>query len=169
VQYAFLQKARMILRDLFDWSTAGIGVAGLALTVGAIWQATGAKKAATEARKAVYRRNAADAMVDIVRIAEQLNTSVLYERQVEASIQLRELVFRIPKDREEFANHLASDIDRLRYVESSCRRWADSLGQGEFPLSTAAKRELFNETLHTVQELSAIQGRLRRKIDEEVK
>jgi len=72
----------------------------LVLTVGAIWQATGAKKAATEARQAVYRRNAADAMVEIVRIAEQLNTSVLYERPVEASIQLRELVFRIPNDRE---------------------------------------------------------------------
>ena len=47
----------------------------MVLTVGAIWQATGAKKAATEARQAVYRRNAADAMVEIVRIAEQLNTS----------------------------------------------------------------------------------------------
>jgi hypothetical protein len=36
----------MILHDLFDWSSSGIGAAGLMLTAGALWQATGAKKAA---------------------------------------------------------------------------------------------------------------------------
>ncbi len=156
----------MIVHDLFEWSNAAVGVAGLALTVGAIWQATGAKKAARAAKEAVHQRSATDAMADIVRIAEQLNTSVLYERRVEASIQLRELVFRIPKDREEFANFLASDADRLKSVESICRRWADFLVQGEFPLNAAEKKYLFNETMNTVQELSAIQGRLRRKLDQ---
>jgi hypothetical protein len=142
---------------------------GLAFTLWAVRQATGAKRAAIEARKAVYRRNAADAMVEIVRIAEQLNTSVLYERRVEASIQLRELVFRIPKDREEFARFLGSDGDKLINVESSCKRWADFLVQGEFPLNAAEKRILFSETLNTVQELSAIQGRHRRMLDQEEK
>jgi ribosomal protein L31E len=157
----------MILHDLFDWTNSGVGVAGLALTVGAIWQATGAKKAAREARGAVYRRNAADAMVEIVRIAEQLNTSVLYERGTEASIQLRELAVRIPRDREEFAKFLASDAGKLTDVESTCNRWADFFAQGEFPLNAAQKRDLFIETLKTVQELSAIQGRLRRMLDQE--
>ena len=129
----------MILHDLFDWSNSGVGVAGLALTVGAIWQATGAKKAARDARSAVYHRNAADAMVEIVRIAEQLHISVLYERQAEASIQLRELAFRIPRDREEFADIVASDTAKLKDVESNCRRLADFLGQGKFPLNAAAK------------------------------
>jgi hypothetical protein len=159
----------MILHDMFDWSNSGVGVVGLGLTIGAIWQATGAKKAATDAKEAVYRRNAADAMVEIVRIAEQLNISVLYERRVEASIQLRELVFRIPKDREEFAIFLGSDGDKLRSIESSCKRWADFLVQGEFPLNAAEKKNLFNETLNTVQELSSIQGRLRRMLDQEEK
>jgi hypothetical protein len=60
----------MILHDLFDWSNSGVGVAGLVLTVGAVWQATGEKRAATEAKEAVNRRNAADAMMEVVRIAE---------------------------------------------------------------------------------------------------
>jgi hypothetical protein len=34
----------MILRDWFDWTNSGIGVAGLALTVGAVFQATGGKE-----------------------------------------------------------------------------------------------------------------------------
>jgi hypothetical protein len=159
----------LIQRDWFDWSNSGVGVVGLALTVGAFWQAAGAKQAAREAKTAIYRRNAADAMVEIVRAAEQLSTSVLYERRVEASIQLRELLFRIPKDREEFATLLAADADKLRNVESSCKLWADFLGQGEFPVSAAEKKYLFNETLSAVQELSAIQGRLRRAIDQEEK
>jgi hypothetical protein len=159
----------MVLHDWFDWSNSGVGIVGLALTLWAVVQATGAKQAAIGARSAVYRRNAADALVEIVRVAEQLNTSVLYERRIEASLQLRELIFRIPKDREEFANFLASDADKLRDVESSCKRWADFLGQGEFPLSAVAKKYLFNQTLNTVQELSAIQGRLRRMLDQEEK
>jgi hypothetical protein len=160
----------MILRDWFDWSNAGVGAAGLVLTVGAIWQATGAKRAAKEAREAVFRRNAADAMVDIVRIAEQLNTSVLYELWVEASMHLRELVFRISKDREEFASFLASDADRLRHVESNCVRWAaDILVRGKFPLRAAEKNDFFKDTLNSVQELSSIQGRLRRMLDREEK
>jgi hypothetical protein len=159
----------MILHDLFDWSNAGVGTAGLVLTAGAIWQATGAKRAALEAREAIYHRNAADAMEQIVRIAEQLNTSVLYERGIEASMQMRELVFRIPKDREEFASFLASDADKLRKVESDCIRWADILGQGEFPLAASTKKYLFTETLNAVQELSAIQGRLRKTLDQEEK
>jgi hypothetical protein len=108
-------------------------------------------------------------MVEIVRVADQLNMSVLYERRVEASLQLRELVFRIPKDREEFAKFLETDADKLREVESKCKLWADFLGQGEFPLNAAAKKLLFSETLNTVQELSAIQGRLRRRIGQEEK
>ncbi|MGA2251443.1 hypothetical protein [Terracidiphilus sp.] len=157
------------MHDLFDWTNSGVGVAGLALTAGAIWQATGAKKAAIDAKNSVYQRNVANAMVEIVRIAEQLNISVLYERHTEAGIQLRELMFRIPRDREEFADILAADADRLRNVESSCRRWADFLGTGQFPLNAEAKKLLISETLNTVQELSAIQGRLRRMIDGEEK
>jgi hypothetical protein len=108
-------------------------------------------------------------MMEVVRIAEQLNTSVLYERSVEARIQLRELVFRIPRDREEFTDILGSDADRLKQVESSCKRWADFLIQGDFPISTTEKQYLFKETLNTVRELSAIHGRLRRMLDREEK
>jgi hypothetical protein len=159
-----------IPRDWFDWTNATVGGVGLLLTLAAIWQATGAKTAARAARQAVDQRNAADALVEIVRIAEQLNTSVLYERRVEASMQMRELVFRIPRDREEFACFLASDGDKLRNMESNCIRWAAAiLVHGKFPLRAAEKNDLYKETLNTVQELSSIQGRLRRMLDQEEK
>jgi hypothetical protein len=109
-------------------------------------------------------------MVEIVRIAEQLNASVLYEQLPEASMQMRELVLRIPIVREEFASFFASDADKLRNVESNCiRRAADIRVHGRFPLSVAEKSDLIKETLNAVQELSAIQGRLRRMLDQEEK
>ncbi len=85
-------------------------------------------------------------------------------------MQMRELVFRIPKVREEFASFLASDGDKLRKVESNCIRWAANiLVHGRFPLSAAEKDDLFSETLDTGRELNAIQGRLRRMLDQEEK
>jgi hypothetical protein len=62
-----------MLHDWFDWSNAGVGVIGLGLTLLAVRQATGAKRAAKSARQAVYRRNTAE---DIGRIS-QLASSLL--------------------------------------------------------------------------------------------
>ena len=106
-------------------------------------------------------------MVEIVRVAEQLSTSVLYERGVEASLQLRELAFRIPRDREEFSMLLGQDADKLSDIELRCELWADVLSEQMFPVGMADKKRLIGETLNAVQELSAIQGRLRRAIDQE--
>lgn len=157
----------MILHDLFDWSNSGVGVAGLALTVGAIWQATGAKKAAREARQAVYHRNAADSFAEIVRLAEQFATWVECERRAEAAVQVREIVLRLARDRGQFDRFLASDTDMLRDIESRCRILADYLGKAEFPVGSRAKREMFNQTLWIVTELSGILGRIRGRIERE--
>jgi dsDNA-binding SOS-regulon protein len=157
----------MILHDLFDWSNAGVGGVGLLLTIAAIVQATGAKRAAREARQAVYHRNAADSFSEIVRLAEQFATWVECERRAEAVVQVREIVLRLARDRGEFDRFLASDADKLKDVESNCQRLADMLGQEEFPLSSSAKRDLFRDTLMIVQELSAVLGRVRAKGDQE--
>lgn len=104
----------MFLHDWFDWSNAGVGVAGLALTVGALAQATGAKRAARQAREAIGHGNAADSLSEMVRFAEQLATWVQCERRAEAIVQVREIVLRIARDRGEFDRFLASDADKLR-------------------------------------------------------
>jgi len=70
----------MYLRDWFDWSNAGVGVAALALTAGAIWQAAGAKTAAREARSAVFRRNAAEDLGRIRDMALDFASAVQTER-----------------------------------------------------------------------------------------
>jgi hypothetical protein len=157
----------MIAHDSFEWTNAAIGSVGLLLTVVAIVQATGAKRAATDAREAVHHRNAAESFAEIVRLAKQFATWVECERRSEAVVQVREIVLRIARDRGEFGRFLSFDADTLEGVESSCQRLADFLGQGEFPLSATAKADLFRETLKIVQDLGAVLGRVRARIEEE--
>jgi hypothetical protein len=157
----------MIPHDWFDWSNSGVGVAGLVLTLWAVRQATGAKKAATEARDAVQHQNAADSLAEIVRLSEQFATWVRCERRAEAVVQVREIVLRLARDRGQFDPYLGSDADRLKYVETTCLRLADLLGQEEFPDGPSEKRDLFSDTLMIVTELSAVLGRLRAQGDQE--
>lgn len=159
----------MIAHDSFEWTNAAIGSLGLLLTVVAIVQATGAKRVATEAREAVHHRNAADSFAEIMRFAEQFATWVECERRPEAVVQVREIVLRIARDRGEFGRFLSFDADTLKNVESSCQRLADSLGQGAFPLNAIAKAELFRETQKIVQDLGAVLGRVRARIEMEKK
>jgi hypothetical protein len=158
-----------IPRDWFDWTSLGVGSVGLFITLWAVWAATGAKQAAIEARKAVRHRNAADSFAEVVRLAEQFATWVECERRPEAAVQVREIVLRIARDRGEFGRFLSIDADTLGRVESSCRRLADFLGHEEFPDSTEAKREMLKESLWIVQELSAVLGRARARMEDERK
>ncbi|HTW81623.1 MAG TPA: hypothetical protein VME23_18900 [Terracidiphilus sp.] len=159
----------MILHDWFDWSNSGVGVTGLALTVGAIWQATGAKNAAREAREAVHQRNAADSFAEIMRLAEQFTTWVECERWAEAVVQIREISLRLARDKGEFSRFLDSDADKLEEVESDCRKLAGLLHGGAFPLGSRAKRDLFNDSLAIAHEISGILGRIRARAEMEGK
>jgi hypothetical protein len=85
----------MILHDLFDWSNAGVGAVGLILTVGAIWQATGAKRAAQDARKAVYRRDASDDVKRLERLASGLLTAIETDQFDLASHQAKGFYLRV--------------------------------------------------------------------------
>jgi hypothetical protein len=65
--------------DWFDWSNAGVGAAGLGLTLGAVWQAAGAKRAAQEARRAVYRRNSVEDITRIRDLALEFSSAIQTE------------------------------------------------------------------------------------------
>jgi hypothetical protein len=135
------------------------------LTLWAVAEATKAKEAAKQARKAVFHRNAADSFTEILRFAEQFATWVECERRAEAVVQIREIVLRLARDRGEFDRFLGSDGDKLVEVESNCKIMADFLSRGEFPFGAAAKRDLFNETLRIVRDLSEVLGRLRGRME----
>jgi hypothetical protein len=103
----------MILHDMFDWSNAGVGVAGLALTIAAIFQATGAKKAARQAREAVYRRNALDDVKRLERLASSLLTAIETEQYGLASHQSRDFISECRQVREHHRARLGKDGGKL--------------------------------------------------------
>jgi hypothetical protein len=74
-----------IPRDWFDWTNATIGVLGLGLTILAIIQARGAKKAALGAKEAVWKRTASAAFQELARLGLQLDVYASAQRFGEAS------------------------------------------------------------------------------------
>jgi hypothetical protein len=153
----------MILHDLFDWSNTGIGVAGLALTVGAIWQATGAKNAAREARKAVYRRNASDDVKRLERLASDLLTAIETEQYDLASHQARDFISECLNVREHHRTRLGTDGGKLDLVFGLVCVVSTGIQAG------VRQSTLIESAQIVVGNMSSLAGVLSRNIEEEDK
>jgi len=81
----------MILHDTFDWSNAVVGAAGLVLTLGALFQATGAKKAALKAEKSIRRHDAEVDFASLTRMAKELHGYVEGGMMSEARLRTTDL------------------------------------------------------------------------------
>src|ERR1700761_6439927 len=103
----------MFPHDWLDWSNAGVGVGGLVLTLGAVWQAAGAKKAASEARDAAYRRNTSDDLRRLDRLASSLLTAIQTEAYGLASHQARDFISECLYIREHHRARLGHDGGKL--------------------------------------------------------
>lgn len=81
----------IFLHDWFDWTNAGVGIAGLGLTLWAVAQATGAKKAAKQAEKSILCHNAATDFNTLARMAKELHGYVENEQMAEARLRTTDL------------------------------------------------------------------------------
>jgi hypothetical protein len=151
----------MMLHDWIDWSNSGVGVAGLALTIGAIWQATGAKKAATEARQAVYQRNAAEDIERLHRIAFSILTAIDTEQYELASHQARDFISECLTVREHHRVRLGADGGKLDMAFALVRSISRELQRG-------TKRDYLVESAQRiVGAMSSLAGALNRNSEEE--
>jgi len=167
LRYAVDEKAPMLLHDWFDWTNAGVGTVGLALTVATLLFAKGAKKAATEAKEAIWKREASDSFSELSGLAAELVQMLQFERPIDASVRARDLVTRIPRERGRFERFLADDFDKLKALESDFQRLAVQLSSPKF----LEKRKQDHVAIQTVfeasRELNAIYGRLLARLDKE--
>lgn len=157
------------MHDIFDWSNATVGAVGLVLTVGAIWQATGAKKAALEAREAVFQRNASDSLAEVSRLAESCIEYLSLERPIEAGIRARDLAIRISRDRARFMRYVAADSSKLELLESVFRQLAVRLAEGRFLEDKDKAQTAIRDVADALNGLNAIHGRLLGRMDKEDK
>ena len=97
-----------IARDWFDWTNFTIGIVGLVLTVLAIIQATGAKAAARDAQKAVWKRTASAAFQELAHLGSQLDSQTGLQRFEAASTISRILRPKFSEARSNFGPELGS-------------------------------------------------------------
>ncbi|MGA2166972.1 MAG: hypothetical protein ABSG62_02090 [Terracidiphilus sp.] len=158
-----------IPRDWLDWTNASVGGVGLLLTIAAIVQATGAKRAAKEAREAIWQREASDSFSELGGLAGELVQLLQFERPSEAAVRVRDLLAHIPRDRARFARFLAADSDKLKAVEAVFRKLALQLSAPGFLEKKDEFQAAVQEVLGANSVLSEVYGRLLARLDEEGK
>jgi hypothetical protein len=158
-----------IPRDWFDWTNAGVGVVGLAFTLWAVWQATGAKKAATEAKEAIWQREASDTFSELEQAARELALLLQLERPSEAAVRARDLVARIPRERARFERFLALDSDKLDLLEFVFQKLAAQLSAPGFLEREDEFQQAIKDVFEANSALNTVYGMLLARMDEEGK
>jgi hypothetical protein len=150
-----------IPRDWFDWSNASVGIVGLAFTLGAVRQASGAKKAAQDARQAVYRRNASDDLRGICELAATFLTAIETKQKGLALHIARDFLAACSIAREHHRGFLGADGGKLEaaadLIASVSRGIQDGYQVADY-IANAQK---------VVRDLNALAGTLNRKIEEQ--
>jgi hypothetical protein len=157
----------MILHDLFDWSNASVGVAGLVLTLWAVWQATGAKKAAESAENSVRRHNAEVDFASLARMAKELHgfveSGMIAEARLRTTDLRAELALAIPNHRSFVGAHLTA----LRKKQVDLVLVADGLNRGSDTLTRSERIRLLGMTGAILEVLAGQCGELRSNVERE--
>lgn len=157
----------MLAHDWFDWTNGAIGAAGLLLTGGALWQAAGAKQAATEAKRAVLLRNVAEGFAEISRYCSQLSIWIEVERYTEARIQLKEIQVQLAQFCTEFHLELRSVQQMLAGIEMHCAELLDDIANDDGMLLSTS--ELIKKSSLIENGVNTILGHLKAKVHKEEK
>lgn len=81
----------MIPRDWFDYTSFGVGLSGLLLTLWAVWEARGAKEAARQAEIGVLRHDAESDFGYLTQKAKELHGHVENGRLAEARLRTADI------------------------------------------------------------------------------
>jgi len=136
----------MILHDLFDWSNAGVGVTGLGLTLWAVAQASGAKKAAEKAAKSVRHHNAEVDFGTLARMAKELHGYVEGGMMPEARLRTTDLRSDLSSAIRLHETFLGKDLDRIQEKQVDLKLVADGLNRDSDPLSSTERIRLLGIT-----------------------
>lgn len=155
----------MILHDLFDWSNAGVGVAGLGLTLWAVRQATGAKQAARRAEQGVIRHNAEVDFGSLTRMAKELHGYVESGRMPEARLRTTDLRSELALSIRLHAEFLGGQLHLFREKQVDLALVTDGLNQESKDLSRSERVRLLGITGATMDLLAGQCGELRSSVE----
>jgi hypothetical protein len=119
-------------RDSYDWFSIVAGLLGLFLTILAIVQAKGAKKAATDAKEAIWNRAASEYFQELAKLSERLVELMQLDRIHEAAVRARDILAKIPLERTRFERFLGADSGRLEGIQRDFERLSGWLADAKF-------------------------------------
>jgi hypothetical protein len=165
MRYAGREIIRMILHDLFDWSNAGMGGAGLLLTIAAIVQATGAKQAAEKAEKSVCRHNAEVDFDSLARMAKELHGYVEDGKMSEARLRTTDLRSELALAIRQHRVFLGNQFILLREKQLDLKLVTDGLNRKSNDLSQTERVRLLGITGAILEVLAGQCGELRSEVE----
>jgi hypothetical protein len=151
----------MLLRDWFDWTNSGVGAAGFLVTVGAIWQATGAKRAASEARQAIYRRNSAEDLGRVLDLALDFSSALQTARDELALHLAGRFISTCTAARERYRGFLGTEGGKLETAVDVIANAAERIQSG------VDRPALLADAQRTVRLVSTVTGALDRHVEGE--
>lgn len=157
----------MILHDSFEWTNATIGGVAFILTVATLFIAKGARKAAIEAREAVWKREASISTAKLISLSSELAVNIEAERFQAAQTRARDITSRIARDQARFRRFFSKDFHLLVDLEQRFSAIADRLSQPELFNTRDTVNEIANRVYEANRILSGICGRQESGLDQE--
>lgn len=157
----------MNAHDLFEWTNAAVSAVGLLLTVAAVIQATGAKKAAVDAREAIWRREASFVVIELTSLSLELAGHIEGDRFQAAQTRARDLSSRIARDQARFRRFFSKDFRLLVDLEKQFSEIAERLSRPESFGTRDAVIDMANRVHEANRILNGICGRQESGFDEE--
>jgi len=160
----------MALPVWVDWTNTGVGVAGLALTFGALWQAAGARVAAQRAEKSVLRHNAEVDFASLVHMAKELHGYVENGKIAEARLRTTDMRAELALSIQLHKAFLGKRRDLLDEKLIAMRLVTDKLNQNQesSDLSNSERVRLLEITGEILDVLARQYGELRTSTEQEV-
>jgi hypothetical protein len=156
-----------IPRDWFDWSNAGVGVAGLGLTLWAVAQATGAKRAARRAEQSVIRHNAEVDFGSLARMAKELHGYVEGGMMQEARLRTTDLRSELALAIRLHAAFLGDRLNLMKEKQLDLTLVTDGLNRKSGDLSQSERVRLLRITGAILDLLAGQCGELRLSVEKE--
>lgn len=158
----------MVSRDWFDWTNFGVGWAGLAITLWAVRQATGAKRAALRAEKGVLRHNAEIDFISLARMAKELHGYVESGSMAEARLRTTDLRSELAIAIKQHTVFLGSRAPALRDKQVDLKLITEGLNRTGSAISNQEKTRLLGIVGAILEMLAGESGALRSSRDSEV-
>jgi hypothetical protein len=155
----------MIPRDWFDWTNASIGGMGLLLTIAAIVQATGAKRAARRAEQGVIRHNAEVDFGSLTRMAKELHGYVEGGMMPEARLRTTDLRSELALAIRLHEAFLGDQLNLLKENQLDLTLVTDGLNRESKDLSKSERVRLLEITGAIMDVLAGQCGELRSNVE----